>query len=186
MSPKSESDFERILRDELAAISAAERNTLLGLWDNRDDFIKWPRRKLLLWNGETNTRYHTYPRYIVTKLKKANHTPNRLRNGSAIMAYLYAGGMRLPRRVGKQDSKQDWNIHHIYDGRFSFPPNRSGKTLHAVKDGKHFTQAAGLVAIHPIAHACADEYFWFAWQLRRESFRRFKYDPDGVFRKYGI
>jgi len=53
--------------------------------------------------------------------------------------------------------------------------------LHAVKDGKHFTQAAGLVAIHPVAEALKDEYFYVAWRLRHEAFLRFGYDPDRVF-----
>jgi len=50
-----------------------------------------------------------------------------------------------------------------------------------VKDWKHFTQSAGLVAIHPIAEALKDEYFYFAWMLRHEAFLRFDYDPDTVF-----
>ena len=53
--------------------------------------------------------------------------------------------------------------------------------LHAVKEGKHFTQPAGLFAIHPIAEALKDEYFYFAWLLRHEAFLRFGYDPDAVF-----
>jgi phenylalanine-4-hydroxylase len=43
------------------------------------------------------------------------------------------------------------------------------------------TQAAGLVAIHPIAEALKDEYFYFAWMLRHEAFLKFGYDPDAVF-----
>ena len=39
---------------------------------------------------------------------------------------------------------------------------------------------AGLVAIHPIAEALKDEYFYFAWLLRHEAFLRFGYDPDAV------
>ena len=57
----------------------------------------------------------------------------------------------------------------------------SATCVHAVKDGKHFTQAARLVAIHPIAEALKDEYFYSAWVLRYEAFLRFNYDPDGVF-----
>ncbi len=40
---------------------------------------------------------------------------------------------------------------------------------------------AGLVAAHLIADALADEFAVFAWRLRAESFRRFGYDPEGVF-----
>ena len=53
-------------------------------------------------------------------------------------------------------------------------------SLHAVKDGRRFTQSAGLVAIHPIAEALKDEYLYFAWLLRHEAFLRFGYDPDAV------
>jgi len=186
MTAAGDSHFEKILREEFAALSASERKVLRDVWDNKDDFIKWPARNLLLWPGETTAKYHTYPSSIVSKLKKAGITRvNTLRNGPAIMAYRLACGIRPDRRIGKQGTKECWDIHHIYDGRFAFPPNDSVRPLHAVKDGRHFTRTGGLVAIHPIAHACADEYFWFSWQLRREAFRRFHYDPNGVFRKYG-
>jgi hypothetical protein len=121
-----------------------------------------------------NKRFHTYPLSIRSTLKKAGIPIDPRTNGPAIAAYRLAGGTRPSRRDGK-----GWDIHHIYDGRFA--AKDSGVTLNAAKDGKHFTQAAGLVAIHPIAHACADEYYWFAWQLRHEVFLRFGYDPDGIF-----
>ncbi len=56
-------------------------------------------------------------------------------------------------------------------------------SLHALKNGKHFTQSSGLVAVHPIAGALKDEYFYFAWLLRHEAFLKFNYDPDTVFSK---
>lgn len=37
------------------------------------------------------------------------------------------------------------------------------------------------LATPPILDACAEEYFWFAWQLRHEAFLRFGSDPDGIF-----
>lgn len=174
--PAGKSHFGSNLSEGLDALGTAERKLVLSLWDYRSDFVRWPKRSLLLWEGETKKKYHAYPSSIVSKLKNAGiFTVDRRSNGPAVMAYCLAGGIRPLRR----DGRQRWNIHHLYDGRF--PRNSSGKTLHAIKDGKHFTQAAGLVAIHPIAHACADEYCWFAWQLRREAFLRFGYDPDGVF-----
>jgi hypothetical protein len=86
-----------------------------------------------------------------------------------------AGGDR-PQRVSPG---REWSIHHIYDGKFPAPGKT--ETRHAVKDGRYFTEAAGLVAIHPIADALADEVPYFAWRLRREAFDRFGLDPDGVF-----
>jgi hypothetical protein len=70
-------------------------------------------------------------------------------------------------------------VHHIYDGKFPAPDRPT--TTHAVKDPQLFTQSAGLVAVHPIADALADEVAYFAWLLRREAFDRFRFDPDGVF-----
>ena len=54
-------------------------------------------------------------------------------------------------------------------------------SLRAVRDGKHFTQSAGLVAIHPAAEAPRGECFRFARLPRHEAFLRFDYDPDTVF-----
>jgi hypothetical protein len=53
--------------------------------------------------------------------------------------------------------------------------------MRAAMDPRHFTQSAGLVAIHPIADALADEFGVFAWRLRAEAFLRFGHDPEGVF-----
>ena len=89
------------------------------------------------------------------------------------MAFLLADGIR-PQRKG---SIHEWPIHHIYDGNFPFKE----ETLYAVNDEKHFTQSAGLVAIHPVAHALADECAYFSWLLRKTAFDKFGYDPDNIF-----
>jgi hypothetical protein len=101
-------------------------------------------------------------------------TPDTRSNGPAICSFLLAGGIR-PRR----EDGQGWNIHHIYDGNFPHPKKMS--TTHAVSEGQYFTEAAGLVALHPIAHAVVDEFFEFAWWLRKEAYSRFGFDPDSVF-----
>ena len=91
------------------------------------------------------------------------------------MAYLLAGGER-PLRIG---SRNQWSIHHLYDGKFP-APGRSA-TLRAVTDGHYFTASAGLVAVHPVADALADEVPLFAWRLRKQAYDRFGFDPDEVF-----
>jgi hypothetical protein len=96
-------------------------------------------------------------------------------NGPAIAAFHFAGGTR-PIRFG---SKNSWSIHHLYSGKF--PHFKSGATLHAAKQGDHFTQSAGLVAVHPLADAVSDEFPFVAWWLRAQAFIRFGYDPDRVF-----
>jgi hypothetical protein len=77
------------------------------------------------------------------------------------------------------DSRNEWTVHHIYDGKFPAPGQST--TTHAVKDERYFTASAGLVAIHPVADALADEVPFFAWLLRKWAFERFRFDPDGVF-----
>lgn len=140
-----------------------------------DDFIRWPTRALLLLPGITRQRYHGYPPAIRDRLRAARIPADTRSNGPAITAYLLAGGMRPPRMGGRFG----WSVHHIYDGRFPFPGRSC--TAHAVRDGRFFTEAAGLVAIHPVADAIAAEVPQFAWWLRLEAFRRFAFDPDEVF-----
>jgi hypothetical protein len=96
-------------------------------------------------------------------------------NGPAIMDFLLSGGKRpLRRSPGRQ-----WSVHHIYDGKFPAPGRLI--TAHAVKDKRLFTHSAGLVAVHPLADALADEVPYFAWLLRLEAYKRFRFDPDRVF-----
>ncbi len=86
-----------------------------------------------------------------------------------------AGGKR-PERVG---TKNRWSIHHLYSGKF--PHLSQEDTLHAAYDGNHMTHSAGLIAVHPVLDAMLDEYPFMSWMLRGYAFRKFGYDPDGVF-----
>jgi hypothetical protein len=155
-----------------------------------DDFLKWPASAILLWNGcvrPTDKIRHNYPLTVKTYAKavniesiKASELSDTVSlksfcNGPAVAAFQLAGGAR-PNRRG---STNQWNIHHIYSGKFFY----LGKevTLHARQDGKHFTQSAGLVAVHPIADQICDEFPCFSWLLRAMAFLKFGYDPDQVF-----
>ncbi len=144
--------------------------------ENPEDFIQWPKQPLLLLPDVVRIKYHQYPDNIKQLLKKSGITPDSRSNGPAICSFLLAGGLRPVRCTGK-----GWSIHHIYDGKFPF----GGRTTstHAVKNGKYFTESAGLVALHPIADAIADEYSNFAWYLREKAFKRFGFDPDNVFKQ---
>jgi len=143
--------------------------------ENHLAFMSWPKRSLLLLPGVTReAKYHRYPAEVKQQLIKAGITPDSRNNGPAICSFLLADGIRPVRETGKR-----WNIHHLYDGKFPYNGNRT--TTHAVKDGRFFTEAAGLVALHPLAEALADEFTDFAWWLRREAYDRFRFDPDGVF-----
>jgi hypothetical protein len=149
---------------------------LSTIYSNPDHFISWPLRSLLLLPDVFRENYHRYPEDISRQLKSAGIPADGRSNGPAICAFLLAGGKRPQRETGR-----GWSIHHIYDGKFPFDGKR--ETTHAVKCGEYFTQAAGLVALHPIADAAADEFSDFAWWLRRQAFDRFGFDPDGVFTK---
>lgn len=163
----------------LEALRAATPQYILDVadevWAQKNLFIKWPKASLLFMPGAIRIDYHDYTIEQKRRLRDAGVKADSRSNGPAVMAYLLAGGER-PRRTAPG---REWSIHHIYDGKFPGPGAIA--TTHAVKDGRFFTEAAGLVAIHPIADALADEVPYFAWLLRREAYDRFGLDPDGVF-----
>lgn len=152
------------------------------VWSEKDLYVRWPKRSLLFWTGLV--RHHDgrkkdcyeYSVKHLDRLKRAGIEKDARNNGPAINAFQLAGGERP---IRNDFPRHHWSIHHIYDGRF--PSKRGVKTLHATRDGNHFTQAAGLVALHPLADGLAGDCNYFAWLLRHEAFLRFNYDPDGVF-----
>jgi len=172
------SEFRSIINQRFNELTLSERKIINEVWEHRTKYIQWPAKAILLWPGCVRVREsYKYPDEIKNEAKsKRVPIDSRQGNGPAIMSFLLAGGKRP-----KRSNNQGWHIGHIYDRKF--PWKMEGKTLHAVKDGNHFTQSAGLVAIHPVAEALADEYFYFAWLLRHEAFVRFNYDPDMVFCK---
>ena len=166
--------FKSRVDREFNKLTASEKRIVNEVWEHRTDYIKWPAKARLLWPGCIRIKYHQVPDRIKEEAKSRGVQVDSRSNGPAIMSFLLAGGKRPIRSNG-----QGWHIDHIYDKKFPWP--RRGRSLHAVKDGNHFTQSAGLVAIHPIAEALKDEYFYFTWLLRYEAFLRFGYDPDAVF-----
>ena len=170
-------DIDEILSLKFHELSLQEQKLVSEIWSLRESFIKWPKFSRLLLPGiiRPKSGFHNYPIEITKELKAKRIAVDRRTNGPAIMSYLLAGGERPKRREGNHE----WTIHHIYDGKF--PIKQGYETLRAVTEGEHFTQSAGLVAIHPIAEALADEYFFFAWQLRWEAYKRFGYDPQNIF-----
>jgi hypothetical protein len=157
------------------AIPAHVRPVVDYVWANKDLFIKWPQKQLLLMPGTTRESYHKYDQTVLEQMKKAGIKPNTLSNGPALAVFALAGGER-PFRAS---NKKQWTIHHIYDGQF--PHSAPANSTHAVKNGDYFTDSAGLVAIHPVADALADEVPYFAWLLRYEAFLRYGFDPDNAF-----
>jgi hypothetical protein len=165
--------------------SVGLRDVLGNAFTHLSEFVIWPKQALLLWAGcDRKLRkgdshlYHAYPEEIRERAKKHELVLDSRSNGPAIAAFELAGGKRPP-RFG---SLNKWTIHHIYSGKFPYVGKND--TTHATKECNHFTQSAGLVAIHPVADALADEFPFFAWLLRAASFAEFHYDPDGVFSEF--
>lgn len=160
--------------------SPSDQAALLLIVSDLDSWVKFPVEALLLWPGcNRDQKHHLWPSKLSNKLKKAGIPPYNRANGPALASYLFAGGDR-PSRI----DESGWSVHHLYSGKFPHP--HKAETLHAVKNGSHFTMSAGLVAIHPVADAMADEYPCFSWYLRAKAFLLFGYDPDKVFEEIQI
>ena len=169
-------------REVTAGLDAEDRAIIDPIVPNILKMVRFAERAHLLWPGchrvpepGDRQRIHRYPEPLKAELKFRGIPLDTRSNGPAIAAFLYAGGER-PTRVGSRNS---WSIHHLYSGKFPYV-NRS-VTLHAVKDGDHFTNSAGLIAVHPVVDGMCDEYPCVAWYLRARAFERFGYDPDDVF-----
>lgn len=176
MQPCNLGDLSGWLDTEISQVSVEfYRRVILEVNTNLSRFVKWPQRSLLLWDGCCRVPSHDFPPELRQAIRAQQLPVRNWSNDPAIYAYRLAGGER-PKRTGGTE----WSIHHLYDGKFPYPGGRQ-PSVQAVKHPRHFTQSAGLVAVHPIADALADEFAIFAWRLRAESFVRFGYDPESAF-----
>jgi hypothetical protein len=154
----------------------------MAIWNQRDTYIRWPRHKRLLLKGVVrhpdgnNPHCYDYPPDLEAEIRQAGLPIDRRSNGPAILAFQLAGGDR-PRRP--HPSTWAWTVHHIYDGEH--PHRDNPRVPHAINDGSLFTEAAGLVAVHPLADYVGMNVPLLAWLLRWEAFRRFEFDPMKVF-----
>ena len=145
------------------------------VWAEKDAFVRWPAGALLFLLGcVRDVKYHDYDAALKARCRAAGFQPDTRSNGPAINAFRLAGGVRPKRHA----TNHEWSVHHIYDGKFPAPDRAT--TTHAVNDGRYFSEAAGLVAVHPIADALADEVPYFAWLLRSEALDRFGFNPDDL------
>ncbi len=160
------------------------KNIFKIIIEKLDTFCRFPQESILLWNGcnripenDKRQKYHKYPEElkIITKEKRINLDTRA--NGPAIASFEFSGGTR-PKRFGSNNA---WSIHHLYSGKFIYPFKNEKTTTHAIKCGLHFTQSAGLIAVHPILDSLCDEIPAITWYLRYLSFLKFSYDPDKVF-----
>ena len=158
------------------------KEIFLSIYHDYDELCQFSQTALLLIEGcdrrpeeGKKMKYHRYPEYIKQVAKEKGIGLDSRPNGPAIAAFELAGGMR-PQRYG---SNNKWHIHHLYSGKF--PYFGKSETVHAAKNGLHFTQSAGLIAVHPVLDALCDESPAFTWFLRHLSWKKFGYDPDNVF-----
>ncbi len=153
-----------------AACPATEWSAILSICADSNRFFRWPRVGELFWPGcvrAANNGEYQYPAELASLLHRLNLKPDTRTNGPAIVSFLAAGGER------PSWGSEGWHIHHVFDGTEGAP--------HAVHDGNLFTHSAGLVAAHPVAHHLAHQSALLKWLLRRESFLRFGFDPNGDF-----
>ena len=177
--------LEDWLANEIRGNDAPLRQVIRQVCKNVSYFIRWAPQPMLLWQGcdriapsGQRQRIHKYPDAIKDAARKVKVTLDSRPNGPAIAAFQIAGGDR-PSRLGSNNS---WSIHHLYSGKF--PYYGRAETTHASKHPLHFTQSAGLIAVHPIADQMCDEIPAFTWLLRAKAFQQFGYDPDGVFSEF--
>ena len=95
-----------------------DKKIITEVWNNRINFIKWPKEAILLFPGLVRPKsgFLKYSSDMIEKLKKRGVKIDTRTNGPAIMSFFYAGGERPSRR----DCNKEWTIHHIYDGKFPF------------------------------------------------------------------
>jgi hypothetical protein len=167
-------DMEDFIRSLRSSTDTRYLSIIDEVWKRPADFLRWPTRSYLFNPGTVRDPYHRYTEEQIAAIKATGVAQDRRSNGPAIMAFAIAGGQRPKRAAGNKQ----WTIHHIYDGKH---PALGRACSHAVKTGSLFSEAAGLVAAHPVADSLADEFSYFAWLLRQEAFMRFGFDPDGVF-----
>lgn len=176
-------DLEGWFSREVSRIpSEPEKAVLTNVSENLGSFVRWAAEAILLWPGCNRVpesgrrqRYFSYPDHIKKLARAQSIVLDTRANGPAVASFLLAGGER-PQRFGSSNA---WSIHHLYSGKFPYRGNQ--ETTHATKDCNHFTQSAGLVAVHPVADSLTDEFPFFTWLLRAKAFAKFGYDPDHVF-----
>ena len=181
-APLDPKNLLKWFESEIEDLDPKLKELYLKIFLDVEFLCRFSEKAVLLWTScdrispsKGKLKYHSFPEAIKEQAKARGIQLDTRPNGPAIAAFEFAGGER-PERHG---SNNKWHIHHLYSGKF--PYVGKSETLHATKEGLHFTQAAGLVALHPLADALADESPAFSWFLRFKSYEKFGYDPDCVF-----
>ena len=92
----------------------------------------------------------------------------------AAAAFKYTGG-NVPQAEAGADA---WRLLHLYAGAPAFD---NGVEFDAMPNPKHYTQSAGLVAVHPVVHLLMAQHPCIVHTLRARAFTKFNYDPANYF-----
>jgi len=190
-APINRNNLSEWFENEIKDLEPHIQEIILKIFSNTESLCNFPQKALLLWEGcdrkkpsKGKQKYHSFPITIKEQAKQKGIKLDTRGNGPAALAFKLAGGIR-PERYGSNNA---WTVHHLYSGKF--PYLNKENTLHSTQNGLHFTQAAGLVSLHPLLDALADESPAFTWFLRYKTYEKFGYDPDQVFSgeidKYGF
>ena len=84
------------LQKKFNELPPSEQKIISEVWNNKNDYIKWPKQSILLIPGliRPKSGFHKYSPELTRKFKEKGITIDSRTNGPAIMAYLYAGGER--------------------------------------------------------------------------------------------
>ena len=167
-----------------------------------DTLIRFPKCAVLVWPRCTTNEYNRpgipddpdeLPDYVATwvgdlglsgnpRLTQMMEEAGILEHPPAAalrdeVAFRVAGGVTPQTAQG-----QPWMLRHLYEGLHPFLGKE--QTFDSMNDGDHFTQTAGLVAVHPIL-----DYFWqfgaVVKTARARAYVSFGYDPDRYFNPVG-
>jgi hypothetical protein len=148
--------------DNSSDLSTAEAfNTLVLATQGLFEFLQ---RAVLLWSGCTRqSEPYGFPTGLRAKWKsrRCGRLDYRMQNGPPNSAFNLGGGKK----------PSGWELDHIYDE----------EPMWSVRDGLHFTQSAGLVAMPRHAHRRRHSDSMLSWLVRGFSFLKFGYDPLTVF-----
>jgi hypothetical protein len=166
-----------------AALSLYFEDTLIALAD----------RPLLLWPGATSTKKLNAPMLgrdpeAVVKDDILWAEPPTIRELQALIneegmdgdlprnpikvTFLFAGGV-----ITETPQGGVWTVRHAYDKR----PLPNGAVLSANDEELHYSQAAGLACLHPIAEPLFTAFPSVANVVRAKLWRVHRYDPCGYF-----
>jgi len=143
---------------------AAEKDGLSALTMAIDGLFLFPKRAVLLWSGCVRQEHrYEFPAGLKSKWKtqRSGALDYRMRNGPPNSAF----------RLGQATKPQGWELDHIYNE----------EPLWSARNGLHFTQSAGLVAMPRHAHLRRHSDAMLTWLVRGVAFVKFGYDPLEVF-----